>query len=407
MIQLPNNCTCSEPKISVHKKTGNWRIFYRFYQPSKKPFFVEIKAGINQYPPAKRDAYCKIAIKEILAKLKSGYNPQTKSILSDAAISPNTPIMPALTQCLQLMDFSAHTAEDIRSTLHYLAPAAVQLNYTYLSIADVRRKHIKALLNRVAVIKPTMDVTVKNKDGVLKVLRKAKWSNNTFNSYRKNLSILFEELIELEATEVNPVLGIKKKKHAVQKKVVLTKAECQAVDLFAKQYDIHFWKLIHIFYHSGARRTEIFSVQGKHVSLEKQKVKYLVKKGTDHEWVERPIVDEAVPFWQMAMQHCSREDYVFSVGLVPGAKPIRPEQITRRWRRHIKGKLKIEADWYALKHLNTTANVEQVFAEINAAQMVAMEQTKHKTTSMIAKVYDINADRRAAEALKKRSQKFG
>lgn len=407
MIQLPNNCRCSQPKISIKQKTGKWRIVYRYYQPDKQPYFVEIDSGINNVALSKREKFCKVLIAQELDRLRQGLNPQTKTFVGDFAISPGTPMIQALSECLEMLDCTPHTKEDIRSTLKYITPAAVQLHYNYLQISEVRRKHIKALLNRTAVIKPTMDIIVKNKKGEEIKLGKAKWTNNTFNSYRKNLSILFEELVELEATEVNPVLGIKKKKHAVEKKTVLTKAESQRVDQFARKYDPRFWMLIHIFYHSGARRTELFKVQGKHVDLRNQSVRYMVLKGKQYEWVERPIVDEALPFWRMAMQGCRMEDYLFSVGLAPGEKQIRPEQITRRWERHIKGKLGIEATWYSLKHLNTTNNVEQVFAEMNAAQEVATEITGHKSASMIAKVYDIRSAERAGETLKKSAKKFG
>ncbi|MFL5742364.1 MAG: hypothetical protein ACJ75B_19230 [Flavisolibacter sp.] len=56
MITLPNDCRCSEISVcpSNWNRKGasiakNWRIHYRFYDPSQsKPFQVTIKSGINR-----------------------------------------------------------------------------------------------------------------------------------------------------------------------------------------------------------------------------------------------------------------------------------------------------------------------------------------------------------------------
>jgi len=53
------------------------------------------------------------------------------------------------------------------------------------------------------------------------------------------------------------------------------------------------------------------------------------------------------------MKNNKKEDYIFSKYLETGKTSNRPEQITRRWKRHVKDKLGIEADFYSLKHLNT------------------------------------------------------
>lgn len=407
MLLLPNGCRCSEPKIS--KTARGWKIYYRFHDTSyTHPHYEEIKAGINHIKNLPdRLAVCKVLMEEEVKKLRSGFNPRTRTFLDETSLHPYTPFVQALGMALDSLDATAHTKEDIRSTVHYVSLAAEALRYDLLPVESIRRKHIKTILNKLADLKPTLDVVVKNKAGAQRKIRKAEWSNNQYNTYRKNLSILFEELMEQEATEVNAAQGIKRKKHAAKKREVLTKEQCLRVDAFAMGYDIHLWKLIHIFYHSGSRTTEIFKVQGKHVNLDKQSVKYLVLKGRNYEWIERPIVDEALPFWQMAMQGCGNDDYVFSVGLVPGPKAIRPEQISRRWRRHIKEKLGIAVDFYALKHLNITVNIEQVFAEIKEAQLLATSITGHKSEKMIAKVYDIHSAKRLNETLKKQSKKFG
>jgi len=140
-------------------------------------------------------------------------------------------------------------------------------------------------------------------------------------------------------------------------------------------------------------------VQGEHVSLEKQKVKYLVLKGQQHEWVERTIKDIALPFWQSALHNCGPKDYVFSVGLKPGGRPIRPEQISRRWRIHIKKKLGIHCDFYSLKHLNT----DQTAAAIDLK--TASAHNSHKSTKTTL-TYAVNEKERVHQNIKEVNNSF-
>ncbi|RZK12872.1 MAG: hypothetical protein EOO43_18405 [Flavobacterium sp.] len=192
---------------------------------------------------------------------------------------------------------------------------------------------------------------------------------------------------------------IKKKKTVKNIRTVLSPEECKVVDAFTKEYDIHLWRFIHIFFHSGSRTTEILKVQGEHVDLKRQKVKYLVLKGQQYEWVERTIKDIALPFWKEAMKGCGAKDYVFSKGLKPGAKSIRSEQISRRWRRHIKKKLDIDCDFYSLKHLNTDQTAEALDLKTASAH------NSHKSTGTTL-IYAIGEKDRVHQKIKSVQNSF-
>jgi hypothetical protein len=56
--------------------------------------------------------------------------------------------------------------------------------------------------------------------------------------------------------------------------------------------------------------------------------------------------------WEEIINECSsEEDYLFTRGLEPSLIPIQPYQITKRWKRLVKDKYNVTADFYALKHL--------------------------------------------------------
>lgn len=423
MLRLFNGCYCTEPTVSpdgwakAHASVNRpWFIFYRFYDPTvvdstgkPKPCLRFLK-HMNKFKTLQERRQ---ATREALAELKdmlcrAGWNPITRRFMAPReeithTLAPDTLFFDALQQCLKTLDKGKRCKQDITSNLNYIKIAIDQLRYGYLPIKDVRRRHIKCILSRLARIKPSMDV-VSSKG---KNVRKGIWTNNTFNQYRKNLSILFEELMEMEATEVNPVLGIKRKKHAKQIRQVLTPEECQLIDDYTFQFDRHFWLFIHTFYHSGARESEILRVQGKHVNLKKQSVKYLVLKGRDYQWVERPIKDIALPFWQKALEGCAPDDYVFSAGQKPGRTPISPRQLPRKWKRHIKDRLGIDCGMYMLKHLNTTRTVDYLELMGSAgSQALAARQNGHANEKMVATVYDIKSRARIDERVRQVDNPF-
>ncbi|RYE32379.1 MAG: hypothetical protein EOP48_31075, partial [Sphingobacteriales bacterium] len=351
MILLPNGCKCSEPKVSPSNWESpkaslkkNWYIYYRFYDPSEKEKYpkgkLRIIKGMNEAKTVgERQEIVRALIHLELGELKTmGFNPILERHITPLdqlhSINPDTPLLQALQGALTKASFNERTYADIKSVLKYVEKAALLLRLDYLPVKEIRPSHLLLLLEQCGKIKE-------------------RWSANTYNAYLKYLSILFGQLLQHQAVEFNPARDLKKKKNVRKLREILSPEECQQIDDFTKEYDEALWRFIHIFFHSGSRNTEILRVQGEHVNLKKQKVKYLVLKGQQHEWVERTIKDIALPFWQSALENCGPKDYVFSVGLKPGKKPIRPEQITRRWRTHIKKKLGIECDFYSLKHLNT------------------------------------------------------
>ena len=248
------------------------------------------------------------------------------------------------------------------------------LRFDYVCIKEIKPSHLMMILEQCGKIKDT-------------------WTANTYNTHKKYLSILFGQLIQQQAIEFNPVRDIKKHKTVKQLREILTPEECQAIDAFTKKFDENLWRFIHIFFHSGSRTTEILRVQREHVNLQKQKVKFLILKGQQHEWVERTIKDIALPLWKKALEGCGTKDFVFSKGLKPGAKMIRAEQISRRWRTHIKKKLGIDCDFYSLKHLNTDQTA--TLLDLNTAAA----HNSHGSTK-ITMTYAVNEKQRMHERLK-------
>lgn len=407
-ILLPNGCWCSMPKICPKSAYGrnastkkDWSIQYRFYDPmvlydsgplkgKVKPKQVTLK-GMNQYKSVRdRRLYANILIDKELDLLKNGYNLHTGQYINEQQvfyeIDPATPFIKALWKAFDKTTGVTGTRTDIKSVITGVEKAARELRFSEIPISQVSRKYINAILQRCRET---------NK----------RFSAHRHNKYRAYLMKLFKQLIQMEAIQVNPMHDVAKMKETKKLRATLTREQRQLVNdhLFKNHYN--FWRLLQVFFHSGSRETEIMKVQGKHVDLVNQKCIYTVMKGKEIREVERPIKDIILPTWQELMQNCGPEDYLFSKMLESGAVHIRPDQITRRWRKYVKGPVKdgglnIQADFYSLKHLN----LDETSAQLGMYD--ASKMASHTSTVVTMDHYLVGEKDRQNERLKKVANSF-
>ena len=145
-----------------------------------------------------------------------------------------------------------------------------------------------------------------------------------------------------------------------------------------------------IFLYSGARNTELFRLQRKDVDLEKQEFVILLEKGGQYKRCTKVILSPALEFWKEICSKCkSDNDYLFALDFVPNKKMGHTEIVTRFWKRHVKDKLGIEADFYALKHYMLD-NLDSDTA------MLLASHTNQNTTA----IYQVNKAKKERERLK-------
>lgn len=395
---LPLGCSCTPLKVSPKNWESknastkkNWFVFYRFYDPTCKGKFkngkLVIFKGFNKIKDlSTRQTEVRHLIDKELTRLKeSAYNPILGkeigiSLDSNYNIEPSTPFIEALNLVAKRIKAAPSTTRDIKSSLKFITTAAIQLRCSDLPINSISRKHIKQLLSQIDIYFGE--------------------SNHRYNKIRSYLMILYKELIELETVEVNPIRDISKKK-GVQKLRLLPSVETrQLIDKYLKEHQYRLWLFMHIFFHSGARLTEMMHIQRKHVDLGKQSFIVTIKKGSMHKQVEKPIKNNALSFWIEAIENASLDDYVFSKGLKPGITSIKSFQVTKRWNLHVKKKLGVKEDFYSLKHLN----LDETASILNIKDAAAM--ASHTSTNVTVKHYAINEKSRQNERLKQVNNKF-
>ena len=349
-IALPNNCHMSEPKVMpANWRTGGpalmlkkWRIYYRFYDPSQagtKGLLIRVN-GMNAATTLKdRREITWALIADIIQSHIDGYNPILKKFTEDepdpeeAEIPPSTPLVQALRAALEKITCEKRTKTDVKNALTYIVKSIQSLRYDRLKISAVSRKHIRAILDNCEKVKPY-------------------FSNNQFNNYRKYLSMLFAELMELEAALYNPVRDVKKRQTVKKIRPTLTDQERVRINDYLQTAYPDFHRYMLIFYHSGRRTTELLRLRYEDVDLANQRFIITERKGNRHFEKWCAIKTIAVPLWAQAISKCLPGQYLFGDGLVGADKPINADQITKRWNKHVKKHLGINKDFYSLKHSN-------------------------------------------------------
>ncbi len=73
--------------------------------------------------------------------------------------------------------------------------------------------------------------------------------------------ILFKELLELETIESNPIRDLSKRKTIKKLRELLSDKEREKIDKYLKLNFYIFWRFVNIFFHSGARESEMLALR--------------------------------------------------------------------------------------------------------------------------------------------------
>ncbi|MEO6894313.1 MAG: site-specific integrase, partial [Ginsengibacter sp.] len=305
----------------------------------------------------RREATKQLIENELYQLKVKGYNPLTGKFMpvKDNCIEPSTNFIDALWKAFDLLKLEGTTKLDIKSSIKFFETASRKIGFDKYEIQAVKRKHLMQLLE----LLPTL---------------KKSWSAYSFNNARAYLMMLYKKLLLLEAVESNPVKDIPKEQITIKRKRVLTFEERKKISdhLLAKDRD--YWRFINIFFHSGCRRTELCRLQVKDVKLTDQVFTILVKKGRQASEHLKAIKNIALQFWEEQLASSNGDEYAFSSNFKTGRFKLQPKNITKKWKAYVKDELKIDVDFYALKHLNLDETSDQLNAE-SAAKMAGHTST--------------------------------
>ncbi|WP_445453076.1 tyrosine-type recombinase/integrase [Flavobacterium sp. 25HG05S-40] len=410
-VFLPNGCSYSLSvyppdwkSCTIASLEFDWRIQYYFYDPNfPKPKTPKVVKGMNECKDlTSRREVTQALIDDEIKAFEDGYNPYLKKYVYPEPEEPvnelhrNLKFIDAFRGAsAKLKGLSKEYLGEIDYAINRIEKAAKKLNKMDVKIYDLKRSELKALLEY-------MDLP-----------------DDYFNKFKAYFAALYKELIEWECCETNITRDIQKRVVVRKQREVYTREQIDLI-LEALRPDYYeFYRYSKIFFFSGSRSRELFTVQAKNVRLDMQEYDILIKKGKQYVWETKVIFKSAIPFWTEIMSLVkSQEDYIFSVGLIPGPVQINSKQITIRWRTHVKHKLswldgnvrkisellefgirnfqKITADFYSLKYTFLDLLDELDSDNLGYAQIMAAHR-KDSTTQ----IYAHGRSKRKNERMKK------
>ena len=361
----------------------DWRITYRFYSPTFPPKLVHIRV-MNTYKelPQRQEATEAILRALIYDLDERGYNPNTGKFNAVAEdIHQNSSLLTSLHFAKSKLNYKPRTMTDVEAILRTVEKACKILVLDVFPVAEIRTKHIYQILDKCGQLNP-------------------RWSARRYNMYRAYLSKLFTIIKRMGGTLDNPVRDVEV---MITETKIRTEIEVELrnkITSHLKTVDPAFLRFLNIFFHSGARISELMQLQVKNVELQNQRFKVKIEKGRQNKWVWKTIKNIALPYWNDAIGDADLESYVFSRGLVPGSFPIGQDVLNKRWRKHVKEKFNTDVEMYTLKHMNSTYIAEKLGDE------AAAKMNSHTTTGMVINVYDINRMSRMHQFLKDLDNNF-
>jgi integrase len=349
-----------------------WYAKYRFYDSAGNCKAVTIK-GVNRLKTAsQRKALLQHLVDHEVRMLEAGYNPIIGSVISE--VEDYGTFEEAVRKVSQRLEMAETTRRDFDARISQVVTAAKALHLASLPITEIKRRHIKDILHH------------------------AGSSAYSYNKQRAYLLMVYKELAELDIVDSNIIKDISKKKTVKKIRETLSMDDRKRVDQHLRENHYTFWRYLHIFFHSGARSTELLQLRRSDVDLKAQRFKVTVKKGKQYRETWRTIKDIALPFWEELLSEPG--EIVFSWGLKPGDRQLKFANITQSWWKWVKKPLRITADFYSLKHLHTSEIVDM------AGDQAAADHNAHTSTAMVKAIYDVGREKRDHEKVKKAGNKF-
>jgi len=361
----------------------DWRVECKFYDPKFKEKYPKgflFRKKLNRFRSLEdRKAVIETWLKEIPKLFEDkGYNPITKKYMIPelkpvpGTLHPKLNFTEALKIAYPLLSVSEGVIKELRRIVAKVEESAINLKLEF-PICEIHSGHIRDLLDPLGL------------------------TNNEYNKFLTHLSIVLSDLVEKRIVFHNPIRDIKKKKTVKKIRETLELDEPNKIFKILKNDNYTFYRYGMIFFHSGARTAELFRVQKKDVNLSKQEYKVTILKGSVSKEVIKVILPNVLSFWTEIVQECTDDDdFLFTRGLKPSLVPIQPCQISIRWRRWVKKKYNVTADFYALKHLF----LDELDKASDAAFNFSKGMASH-TTNVTETVYLVGREKRKNEALKK------
>jgi len=245
----------TQPKIVKYDDLSKpWFVYFRY---DKKLF--RYKFGINYIDNYKKRLIEAEAIQAaLLKKLNENWNPNIPDIENEVN---NYTLTEALDFALEKKKsaLAKKSIADYSCTLNFIKTAISDLNLDDILISDVKRLHIKLILDRI------------------KENRKS--SNNSYNKYLTHFGAILSELIQYDMIEFNPADKIK---HLpIEESIFHNPASIKDIEKIKSALldnDANFYNFVSVIFHLGIRPDEILQIRLSMIDFENEIITLIPNK---------------------------------------------------------------------------------------------------------------------------------
>lgn len=361
----------TKPKV-CKAANGVWYVYFRYNGQLKK-----FKKGINYIQDlAKREIEAEALVKALHLKLKTGWNPNTPEL---DFTQPSYTFLQALQFAFDKKkpNLAPKTISDYNCTVNFITDATIQLGLKAMPINEIKRTHIKLILERAS----------KNRS----------WTNKAYNKHLNHLKAVLSELIQWDVIDFNPahkILNLPVEE--TDANIPATLKQHKIIKETLEKYHPNYHQFIKTEYHTGMRPKEILQIQISMINMFKQEI-ILQPKNTKGKKRKRivPINNHLLKdFLNMNLEIYPPNFYLFGSHRVPGAgnigkhedfipgpTPIKRDTATRRWQTIVKKGLGIEVNQYSEKHRGADAKI------LAGMPMDALRELYGHTSKLTTEIY--------------------
>ena len=359
----------TEPKL--HDCNGDlkkeWYVSFRYTNPitgERKPF--PHRMGLN-YLHTKKERYEEAeAIKGLLNDaLSDGWNPFVEDYKAFLLRTIPDPVQKPVFDYSQLLlpaalEFAAEkinkglelkTIQGYVGVRRFAIAAAKKLQIDQLPVCEIKRKHIKLILDQMAEDRQAEY----DDEKASKKIKGKKFSGNSYNKYKRYLSAHFTELEQYDAVEYNPCEKISDREEITTNihRQATAEEETQIKD-YLKKVNLRFFIYLAVETLAGLRPKEIFGLRIADINKTTQCFEVHATDGRSKTKTARMVPIPNTLMKYIAMLKLDKHPvthHIFSHDFKPGEKRQHRQRATELWQELVKDEMGINVTLYSFKGL--------------------------------------------------------
>lgn len=373
--------THTTPKLSKAKR--GWYIHFRY--DGKQFRYME---GLNKIVDLKDREYEFDKLRIVITKrLNRGWNPN----IVEGIHQQQMEIITALTFALEKKkpNISTKTYSSYNGTVNFISEAIKKLSIEHLYISDVKRSHVKMIMEKAKDMK--------------------QWSNKAHNKHLNHLKAILSELIQFDVIEVNPAFNIKNLR--VEESIAHVPASDKQMEVIKKELienHPNFYKYIRLIFDLGIRPVEILSIQLSMIDMENNIIQLIPKNTKGRQKYRTLPINKYLKAYleSMKFKELPKDYYLFGsfkepkignrgknqflLDFLPAPTHINRDTATRRWATIVKKGLGFkEITMYSMKKFGSNKKYEAGIS-LDAIQGVFGHSKKETTLIYVTKQNEIN-----------------